>query len=708
MMKQLLKNTKKEKEKTTSKGKIPLFQRLTFRMPLRVSLLTLAIFLILGLTTSLSVSRIVKQDTEKSILYLAEENARVAGEYLNTMQVRAHSLSTMVAALNHLAIERSEKEKLIKEMMKRVLEDDRIFSVYTAWEPDAFYADTPNGQSFYYYRDLGMLTLDEFNDYDVYKDGDYYAVARDTKEPYMTEPYAYMLTNGKEVWLITISNPIFDDHGKFLGVANTDIVMDTIGALQYNNGDYKTSYSYLLSNEGYYLAHSDDQNLLGKSLLEGKSGNGLAVAENVIVMTKNATSKVSHATSLVTGKMSYIMQVPLVIEGIDKPLSSTFVVSEREALQDMYNVIYSILGLSVVGLAILIVSVMLYMRKSLRPLDSVVHLADSIKAGNLQESILVTTKDEFGHLASTFSETSVVLRSYINEIAHTLSTLARGDLQISIQNEYHGDFAPIKQSLLQIISSLNTAFSKIGMAADLVNAGASQISSSSQALASGATEQAATLEELNASIATVSDQARDNASNVQRAADLVHKTKADVNSSNAKMEQLNRSMIHIGDSSKQIAGITKLVEDIAFQTNILALNAAVEAARAGTAGKGFAVVADEVRSLASKSSEAAKRTEELVRQSNLMIQDGIQATEQTTQILQKVVEQTQHINDVIAQIEQASVVQANAIYEITQGLNQVSDVVQTNAATAEEGSASSAEMSNQASVLWEEVQKFKL
>ncbi len=708
MKKIRLKKTGNEQLNDKTSHKIPLFDRLTFRMPLRVSILTLTIFAILGITVSVLVSGMVKENTEKNITYLAADNAQIAAEYLNTMQVRAQSLSNMMEALQRLQITRSEKDALIKELMKSVLEDERIFSVYTAWEPNTVFEQTPNGQSFYYYRDMGMLALDEFNDYDVYKEGDYYAVARDTKKPYMTEPYAYTLSTGKEVWLLTISNPMFDANNQFLGVANADIIMDTIGTLQYKNGGYKSSYSYLLSNEGHYLSHSHDQNLLGKSLLDGKSGNGLTVAENVIVMTKNAVTKVSHATSLVNGKMSYIMQLPLVIQGIEKPLSSTFVVSEQEALQDMYLIIYSILGLSLLGLAILIISVTTYMKKSLRPLDSVVYLADSIKAGNLHENIQVTTKDEFGHLARTFSATAIALQSYISEIAHTLNTLAQGDLRISIQNEYHGDFAPIKESLHQIVSSLHIALSRIGLAADLVNAGASQISSSSQALASGATEQAATLQELNASITTVSDQARDNAGSVQKAASLVQKTKADVNSSNSQMEQLNRSMIHIGDSSKKIAGITKLVEDIAFQTNILALNAAVEAARAGTAGKGFAVVADEVRSLASKSSEAAKQTEALVNQSHLMIQDGIQATEQTATILKKVVEQTQHITDVITQIEQASVVQANAIFEITQGLNQVSDVVQTNAATAEEGSASSAEMSNQASVLWEEVQKFKL
>jgi methyl-accepting chemotaxis protein len=174
------------------------------------------------------------------------------------------------------------------------------------------------------------------------------------------------------------------------------------------------------------------------------------------------------------------------------------------------------------------------------------------------------------------------------------------------------------------------------------------------------------------------------------------------------MKQLTGAMANIGSASNQIANITKVIEDIAFQTNILALNATIEAARAGNAGKGFAVVADEVRNLAAKSAEAAKQTAELIRHSAVAVEEGTQIAAKTAQILSDIESKGSKVNESILKILESSTDQAAAMEQVKQGLNQVSSVVQTNAATAEENSATSEEMSAQAAALKEEVGKFSL
>ncbi len=688
--------------------KIALHHQLTFKLTFRVGLLIIIILAALSFTISYFVSGMIQRNTDSIIAYTAKHNANLAAEYLSNLQARAHSLSLSLSPINDLKIDQADKEQLTKEIMNNVLEDQRIFSVYTAWEPNMAFADTPEGLSFYYYREGNEITLDVLNDYNDYSKADYYAISKENRKPHITEPYLYTLSNGHDVWMITISNPILSSTGQVLGVANCDILMETISGLDYDTGNYTNSQTAILSNEGIYLANSYNPELIGKLFTDGLEGEQLTSAQGALTLMKNGEQKSFKSASVDTGAMSYVTLMPLNIEGIDKPLSSTFVVDVAEAHREMYTMMWSILGISASGLLILILSMIFFIRSSLKPMGSILQLAENIQNGNLHTDIQVNSKDELGHLAQTFGATTRVLQSYIKEISTTLSTLASGDLRISIENEYNGDFAPIKAALIQISQSFNDTLALIGSAADQVNAGAAQISSSAQVLASGAAEQAATIEQLNDSITTVAIQAKENAHNVQKVTGMVLETGASISESDQYMDKLSSAMEDMGKASAQIAGITKLIDDIAFQTNILALNAAIEAASAGSAGKGFAVVADEVRSLAAKSSEAAKRTGELVYQSTTRISEGVKITEDTSRMLKKAVEQTANINQTIWQIDTATNQQAEAIEQITNGISQVSSVVHTNAATAEESSASSEELSAQAQLLWQEVHKFKL
>ena len=337
------------------------------------------------------------------------------------------------------------------------------------------------------------------------------------------------------------------------------------------------------------------------------------------------------------------------------------------------------------------------------PIGKVVDAAKLISQGQLDVDLTdITSKDETGQLAMAFT----YMTNGIKEQALAAVNISNGDFTQNVP--IRSDKDAMGLALLKIENDLNQSLLSIQTASDQVNTGAEQVSSAAQALASGTTEQAATIEELNAAITNVTQQAELNAQNVQKATVYVGEADAGVIESNAHMQKLNLSMKEISASSDKISSITKVIEDIAFQTKILALNAAVESARAGSAGKGFAVVADEVRNLAAKSAAAAKQTAELIGHSAVSVSEGEKLALEAANILLEVGKKAKLAEQSIKEIDNASSAQVVAIEEINHGLAQVSAVVQSNAATAEESSASSEELAAQAQMLKEEVGRFKL
>ncbi len=374
------------------------------------------------------------------------------------------------------------------------------------------------------------------------------------------------------------------------------------------------------------------------------------------------------------------------------------------------NLSLLMVGIAVFILALIIISVIFLLRRMLKPIDGVVEAAESILKGDLDIHVAAQSEDEIGILSRTFAAMSDNLKIIISEVGYLLGEMAGGNFRLATQHEdkYTGEYRDILLAIRNINRSLSNTLTHINIAAEQVSTGAGQVSSGAQALAAGSTEQATAVEELNASVAQIAGQAEENLSTIGVAAGYIEQAGAGVNASNEYMRQLSGAMAEIGSSSNQIVSITKVIEDIAFQTNILALNAAIEAARAGNAGKGFAVVADEVRSLAAKSAQAARQTAELIADSVATVEKGTKITGQTAQALQDTGVNAQKVTESFAKIEQASTEQALAIEQIKDGLNQVSAVIQTNAATAEENSATSEEMSAQAATLRGEVHKFKL
>ena len=317
----------------------------------------------------------------------------------------------------------------------------------------------------------------------------------------------------------------------------------------------------------------------------------------------------------------------------------------------------------VIGMFIAIVLGIIISNTISRPMKKVVAAAEKIADGDLDVYVDINTKEELGNLANAFNK---------------------------------------------MANNLNELISNINVASDQVAVGSRQISDSSIALSQGATEQASTIEELTASLQEIATQTKLNAENSTQANSLAEIAKNNAVQGNVQMQDMLKAMDEINKSSNKISKIIKVIDDIAFQTNMLSLNAAVEAARAGQHGKGFAVVAEEVRNLAARSANAAKETTEMIEDSIKNVEEGTTIAKKTSEALDKIVNDVTKVSTLINDIAIASNEQSSGIAQVNEGIMLVSDVVQKNSSTSEETAAASEELSSQAQILKEQVMKFKL
>jgi Methyl-accepting chemotaxis protein len=342
------------------------------------------------------------------------------------------------------------------------------------------------------------------------------------------------------------------------------------------------------------------------------------------------------------------------------------------------------------------------------PIAEASSVLQEMAIGNLRASMHGEYRGDHAAIKSALNKTIENIRSYISEITVVLEEIGKGNLNQAITADYEGDFVAIKNSLNNIISSLSTTMEEINDAAEQVSAGARQVSDGSQTLSQGSTEQASAIQQLTASITEVASQTKQNAVNAGQANQLAIEAKDNAEKGNGQMVQLLDSIARISESSSNISKIIKVIDDIAFQTNILALNAAVEAARAGQHGKGFAVVAEEVRNLAARSADAAKETTDLIEGSIGKVQAGTKLANETAAALTEIVGGIEKAADLVGMIATASNEQATGISQINRGISQVSQVIQNNSATAEQSAAASEELSGQAELLKEMVERFRM
>ena len=390
---------------------------------------------------------------------------------------------------------------------------------------------------------------------------------------------------------------------------------------------------------------------------------------------------------------------------------------ELDQAKTMANVCTVIIFIVIVaaGLAIAVVTTMIgkiITNSITEPVEQIDAAVASLRKGELSNVEMLTyeSEDEFGDTIRNLKEAMGILADYVREISVEVKAIAQGDLTRNGDDitDFLGDFSELKTSLLYILKRFNSTLTEISNLAEQVSSNASEVENASKSLADGATEQAGVIEELNATIDTVVDMAEDTAKETQNASARVKASANKANEEKEKMNELLTEMEHITEISKEIGNIITDIEDIASQTNLLSLNASIEAARAGEAGKGFAVVADQIGKLAADSAKSAVNTRDLIDKTLVEIEKGNTITRTTADAFNQIITDMESFAELAENTMEKANSQAESLEQIGQGIEQLSGVVQGNAASSEENTAISINLAEGAAKMHDRVNIFKL
>lgn len=319
-------------------------------------------------------------------------------------------------------------------------------------------------------------------------------------------------------------------------------------------------------------------------------------------------------------------------------------------------------------------------------------------------------EDEIAFMNDVAKEMAANLNLIISDLSRLMSLMADGNFAISteIEDKYVGKFVELLESIRNMNRKMDSTLRHVEESAEQVTAGSENLAQSAQDLAEGATEQAGAVEQLQATMSTITEQVADTVNNLNDTSRKAESYAKSADSSKTDMRELMEAMQRISETSKKIENIISDIESIASQTNLLSLNAAIEAARAGEAGKGFAVVAEQIRMLADESAKSAVDTRTLIEGALNEIEEGNQVAQKAADSMETVVQGINDISDTSKMLSENSNQQIAALREAEKGIEQISEVVQSNSAASEECSATSEELSAQAEAMNEMTAQFVL
>lgn len=693
-------------------------QNLAYKISVAVALV-LALFLTILVVVSASLaarslSKTVNGEFEgiagqnglsvQSVISSATNTAQLIQEYMEKQyeeyEQTGYSGETEKSEVYDVELQSMNKkieEFLVNVATSTAANNEGIAGVGVFFEPEAFDPAIKDYTIYVSEEDAQSGKVQSYGDYESYSVNDYYKEALETKQDCFTDPY-----EDQGIHMFSASFPIVHNDA-VQGVILVDINIDALGdSLRTSDSKYPSMYVDILNPDGMMIYDSESLDYVGQSLKDlisekdyAKIQAGIDSGESFHVSTKkdNGTSIVRYYSP---------------IQAADQTWWAASALTKADLNRNTAILVLLMLVLSVLALVVIILITSRLVRRYINPIHRVMDVAGELAQGNFEVSIEAEHEDEIGQLAHTFSDMASRLRAIISDFSRGLQEMANGNFNIAPEVENVGDFKEMETALVKVIQDLSHTLNEINEASESVATNSGQIAEGAQSLTEGATDQASSVDELQATIGNVSEQVEKNATNANAANDLAKVVGEAIMQSNAQMQQVVDAMETINQSSQQISSIIETIDDIASQTNLLALNASIEAARAGDAGKGFAVVATQVGTLATQSAEAAKNSSQYIIEAMHAVDEGKTIVDKAAKNLLESVDKTNELVANIAEITAASDQQSDALAQISQAATQIAAVIEENTAMSQESSASSEELAAQADKLKELTGAFQL
>lgn len=658
------------------------------KLAVRIGIITTAInlvgMLLLWLVVSSNTSSMVKSDITNQMTDAVESRAAIINDYVTSAEeymeafalggeVRELLLHPQDTALLRKAQKYTEDFAAVKGVFEGLYIATPETYVLTHTSAEAVGITTREGDSLKTFQDT-ILSTEELTNLGIMK------------------------SPGTGSMILSMYYPIFENQ-KCIGYVGAGVYASrlTDALLNLNiKGLPDSEYVFLNVENGVYLYHQDEE------LLNTETKDG-GYQEIIKRIQKDGGEEVDTYSYQDENGVDQ-----LVVYKYLKERGWVFMV--RDSSMEVYGSVERVrflVGMLCAAMAVAVTMITLFILyregKELMAVERAIgHLGDLNLSADQELEAFYGRSDEIGMIAQTTHRVCGCLRKTIDDVGRILGEIADGNLTVDVtQNEsyYIGDFQVLSESLKSIHSNLVHVIRDISNVAKQVDLSAEQVASGSQELSQGTMEQADSVEGLVSNVTAITSQIQNSTVHCKSAGELVGKATGYAEEADQRMEQLMTATRNIDQSSAQIVTVIKTIEDIAFQTNVLALNASVEAARAGTAGAGFSVVAEEVRSLAAKSAEAAQNTNNLINHSIEDVKTGTESTDLAVSAMKVIDDCIQSIKTSMDEISSASTQQSEMIVLVEDGIKEISQVVQSNTATAKESAAVSKELSNQARTL---------